>query len=122
MQLPEHKLEQIDYYDVDKNIASHGPTGKPKKSHRITVYYKPKEREYKLFGRWTILSWTVEGEYDTFSFTCPRGLEDADEGIYTFYESEPFEELYDQLRAYFDSDFQEVYEELKNHEADYMKS
>jgi hypothetical protein len=122
MKLPKKKLEEIEYYEVETSIVTHGPTGKPKKYDKVVLHFGEYEKETKLFGLFTIWTTTIPDRTEEFTFAMGRALEDAEEGIYSFSHSEPFKQLYSQLDAYFEFEAMDVYEELNRHEIEFITS
>ena len=122
MKLPKEKLEEIEYYEVETSIVTYEKRGKPKQHDKVVLHFGEYEKKTKFFGLFTIWTKTIPDRTRTLTFTQTRTLEDADEGIYSFSHSDPFKKLYNQLESYFSFKEMEVYEELNNHEVEYITS
>ena len=116
MQLPLEKLKEVEYYEVRTAIDK----GYNDFVDRIIIHYGEYEREYKLFGFFTVWTKTVEDRTETFEFDRIHRTNDDGKSFYTT--SEPFDKLYEQLERYFSTRrAQYLLDQLKYHEAEYAK-
>lgn len=120
MKLPKKKLEEVEYYECyTKNQKR---SVKPVVYDKIVLHYGEWEKKWKLFGKWTIWTETVEDRTETFTFKWFRKSKKDEENMYEFNQSKEFLELKAQLEAWFDNEFYEMYKEFCNHEIDYITS
>lgn len=116
MQLPIEKLKEVEYYEVKTGIQESVGTY----VDRVVLHYGEYEKEYKLFGLFTIFTKTVPDRTEVFEFNRIQQMEDN--GECSFKRSEPFRKLYRQLENYFSAKRAEyLIGQLKHHESEYFK-
>jgi len=125
MKLPKEKLEEVEYYECYQKKAVREGRGKPMFVDRIILHYGEWEKEWKLFGLFTLFTETVEDRTEEFKFKWTRSLAekqpDDGERMYNLERDPEFTELRRQLEARFDYEYSKLYEELQNHEIEFMK-
>lgn len=122
MKLPTEKLEEVEYYECYRRRSSTDKIGRPVVKDIIILHYGEYTKEWKLFGKWTIWTKTIEDRTERFVFYWSRKLADRDEGTYNLERDKEFAELRAQLEAWFEHEFADVYNELCDHEIGYIKS
>lgn len=119
MKLPKEKLDQIEYYEqhIDQG---HNTRGIPYVKDIIILHFGEYEKEWKLFGKWTIWSKTIQDRTERMVFERRR-IPQGDDS-YKLKETDAFNSLRNQLEAYFHTEYSEVYEQLKRHEINFITS
>lgn len=125
MKLSTKKLEEVEYYE-QKFDQGHNLKGIPYAKDILILHFGEYEKEYKLFGAFTIWTETIPDRTEKYTFERirqPKGEPDEDgRQKYVFEKSDGFKKVLNQLEAYFDDEFGEVYRALQRHEISYIVS
>lgn len=124
MKLSTEKLEEVEYYE-QKFDQGHNLKGIPYAKDILILHFGEYEKEHKLFGVFTIWTETISDRTEKFTFERirqPEGPGEDGKERYTFRRSDGFKKVLNQLEAYFDDEFGEVYRALQRHEISYIVS
>lgn len=117
MKFPKEKLDEIEYYEQHLS-QGHNTRGIPYAKDVFVLHFGEYEKEYKLFG-FTIWTEVIPDRKEKITFERERHPNEGGK-TYKMVQTKAATKFRNQLEAYFDEEFYQVYKALKRHEIDFM--